>query len=117
MLVFSWSLGYTTNNQAEVYAMYQGLLLARRVEIPSLTILGDSKVILNFIHKGTLPSNMKLMNILIKIQQECKQFHSTSLFHILVNNNSLVDQQANFTLRDSKGTLRIDGKSSFSFIP
>ena len=85
--------------------MYQGLLLARRVGIPSLPIIGDSKVNLNFICKGTLPSNMKLVNILIKIQQERKQFHSTSLFHIAMNNNSLADQQANFSLRDPEGTL------------
>jgi hypothetical protein len=80
-------------------------LLERRVGIPSLTILGDSKVILNFTCKGTLPSDMKLMNIPIKIQQECKQFHLNSLFHFLKLNNSLDDQQANFSLRDPKGTL------------
>jgi hypothetical protein len=73
--------------------MYQSMLLARRVGIPSLTLLGDSKVIPNFICKGTLSSNMKLMNILIKIQQERKQFHSTSLFHILGNNNSLTNNK------------------------
>jgi ribonuclease HI len=116
-LVFSWSLDYATNNQEELYSMYQGLLLARRDIIPSLNIIGYSKVIINFTGKGNLPSNMKLMNILIKIQQECKQFHSTSLLYIPGNNNSMVDQHANFSLRDLEGTLRIDEKSSLSFIP
>jgi ribonuclease HI len=59
-LTFSWSLGTTTNNQVEAYALLQGLLLAQQQGLDSISILGDSKVVINHVRKKTLPLDMKL---------------------------------------------------------
>jgi hypothetical protein len=72
--IFSWSLGHATNNQAETYALFQGLLLARQSGLDSITILCDSKTILNRVRKNSLPADMKLKNIFQRIHQELKFF-------------------------------------------
>jgi ribonuclease HI len=53
-LTFSWSLGKATNNQAEAYALLQGILLAKQHEFNSLIILGDLKVVINDVRKHSL---------------------------------------------------------------
>jgi ribonuclease HI len=48
---FSWSLGITSNNQAEAYALYKGLNIAKSQGIEELIIIGDFGVILNQFRK------------------------------------------------------------------
>jgi ribonuclease HI len=63
-LVYSWNIGHTTNNQVEAYAIYQGLQFARQHGIDSITLLGDSKMIINHVRMSYLPSYNRLREIL-----------------------------------------------------
>jgi ribonuclease HI len=43
---YAWGLGKSTNNKAEFLAAYMGLKLAQDLNIQTLTVLGDSKIII-----------------------------------------------------------------------
>jgi ribonuclease HI len=60
---FAWSLGCTTNNQAEEYTLLKGVQLVRENQIQRIIIIGDS---LNSMIKGTLPKDSQLYNIIKK---------------------------------------------------
>jgi hypothetical protein len=116
-LSFSWSLGHATNNQAEAYALLQGLLLARQQGLDSIIILGDLKVVINHVRMKTLSTYMKLRAIFLRIQYELEAFHSLAPFHILHHNNVIVDGQANLAIRDTIETLFINRQASLHHIP
>jgi ribonuclease HI len=88
-LSFHWSLGIATNNQAEAYALYQGLLLAKILSIHSLSVIGDSKIIINHARKGSHPPNIHLKAILQRISATINHFSNISLFHVLRRNNQM----------------------------
>jgi hypothetical protein len=67
VLSFHWNLGIATNNQAEAYALYQGLHLAKSRNIHSLSVIGDSKIIIGYARKGSHPPNLHLKSILQRI--------------------------------------------------
>jgi ribonuclease HI len=107
-IAYSWSLGLATNNQAEAYALLQGLRLAKQEEITSLSILGDSKGILSHLRKHTIPEDMKLKNIFIRIYQEMESGMDTQIYHVLWHNNQPADMQANKATQKLQGTLCIN---------
>jgi ribonuclease HI len=63
-LSIHWNLDITTNNQAKAYAMYQGLFLAKSLNIHSLSVVGESKLIIGHARKGSHPLNFHLKTIL-----------------------------------------------------
>ena len=63
ILNFSWGLGKKTNNAAEILAIWQGLNQARRLAIKKLTILGDSRIIIQALILRKAPGNMELAPI------------------------------------------------------
>ena len=46
-VAFSWGLGEATNNQADVLALYQGILLAKEMGFKKLVVIGDSVIIMS----------------------------------------------------------------------
>jgi hypothetical protein len=48
LLDFSWNLGINSNNMAEAYAIYQGILLVQEQQLNRITIVGDSKNIIRY---------------------------------------------------------------------
>jgi ribonuclease HI len=114
---FSWSLGIASNNQAEVYALYKGLNLAKSQGIEDLFIIGDYGVILNQFRKRSLTYNMKLKSVMARALVEAEAFQSLQCFHVLRLNNVEANSFANLATRDSLGTLRIDGEVAHQFIP
>jgi ribonuclease HI len=97
-LTFHWSLRIASNNQAEAYALYQGLLLAKNMNIHSLSVIGDSKIIINHARKGSHPPNIHLNAIFQRISTIIKHFCNVSFFHVLRRNNQMVDTQANLAI-------------------
>jgi ribonuclease HI len=70
ILSFSWSLGITINNQAWAYTFFKGLSMAQSQEIETISILGDSKVIINHVRKRSLLLDMMLKNVLMRTLKE-----------------------------------------------
>jgi ribonuclease HI len=52
---FSWNLSSVTNNQVEVYALLQGLAIARSKDIITLSIVGDSNNTITQLRLASLP--------------------------------------------------------------
>jgi ribonuclease HI len=77
-LVYSWSLGQATNNQAEAYTLLQGLVLVKACNIGKLFILGDSKNTINHLRWVLLPRDAKLRSIFYRIHKELKAFQMTN---------------------------------------
>jgi ribonuclease HI len=46
---FAWSLVHATNNQEEAYALLKGMKLTKNRNIHTLTVIGDSKLILSYL--------------------------------------------------------------------
>jgi ribonuclease HI len=117
VLSYHWNLGLATNNQAEAYALYQGLLLAKNRGIHAISVIGDSKIIVRNARKGSQSSNLFLRVILQRIATVTKRFHNIQFFHVLRRNNQLADAQANQAIGLEQGTLVVNGISRNSAIP
>jgi hypothetical protein len=85
--------------------------------VDSISILGNSKVVINHVRRKTLSSDMKLRVVFLRIRQEFKAFHTLAPYHILCHNNVTMDGQTNLAIRDTIGTLCINGQASFHHIP
>ena len=57
---FAWGLGSETNNMAEALALWQGLRIAKNQGITELTILRDSRIIIQAMTKKYIPNHMHL---------------------------------------------------------
>jgi ribonuclease HI len=72
---FSWNLGVATNNQAEAYALLQGLLIARSKSIRILSVVGDSKNTIRHLRLSSLPMDVSLKSIFRRIHGILKDFN------------------------------------------
>jgi ribonuclease HI len=117
VLSFHWSLGIASNNQAEAYALLQGLLLAKKMNIHSLSVIGDSKLIINHARKGTHPTNIYLNSISHRIYLASQSFHNLIYFHVFRHNNKDIDEQANLAIAKESGSLYVNNRLSLSPIP
>jgi ribonuclease HI len=117
VLSFHWNLGIATNNQAEAYALYQGLHLAQSLNIHSISVIGDSKIIIGHVRKGSHPPNIHLNAILQRISTTLNLFHNCTLFHVLRRNNQLADAQENLAIDLEQGSLVVNGHTLYKPIP
>ena len=117
MLSDHWNLGIATNNQAEDYALYQGLHLAKRKNIHSISVIGDSKIIIGYAQNGSHPSNLHLRVILQRITTMLKLFPNIQFLHVLRRNNQLVDIQENQSIDLEQGVLVVNEISHNMPIP
>jgi ribonuclease HI len=81
MLNYSWNLGVTTNNMAETYAMYQGVLLDQERKFNNIIVIGDSKNTIRHFIKGTAPKKSKMKRIIERIKALLSSFQ-TSFSHV-----------------------------------
>jgi ribonuclease HI len=73
-LVYSWGLGEDTNNMAEALSLWQGLTQARELGINEISVIGDSRLLIQALVTNSLPNQMKLRQLLKKIQRLSKSF-------------------------------------------
>jgi len=59
-LVYSWGLGEETNNNAEALSLWQGLTQAHKLAIKEITVIGDSRILIQAMVTNSLPNQMKL---------------------------------------------------------
>lgn len=65
-LRFHWGLGIESNNRAEALALWQGLNLAINRNILSLSIFGDSRLIIQALTSHKTPHQVHLATIIKK---------------------------------------------------
>jgi ribonuclease HI len=80
------NLGNASNNMAEAYAVYQGLLLTQEHHINHITIVGDSKNTIRYFVLGYAPKDAKLKRIIERTKLLLTATQA-QFFHILRENN------------------------------
>ena len=88
---YTWSLGYTTNNQVEEYTLLKGIQLAKEIQTQHIIIIGESLNTIQNMIKGTLPKDSQLCNLIKNIRQLLVGITQSSYHHVLRENNQLAD--------------------------
>jgi ribonuclease HI len=79
-LVYSWGLGEETNNNAEALSLWKGLGQAQKLAINEITVIGDSRILIQALVTNSLPNQMKLRQIFQKILRLSKSFRKINFF-------------------------------------
>ena len=80
---FSWGIGQSTNNQAEILALLKSCQLWKEVEHKDLQIFGDSEILIKVLNSDKQFSNLALNGTMQRLQFILIEFASVSFFHIL----------------------------------
>ena len=117
LLRYHWGLGFESNNRAKALALWQGLSLALNRNIHSLTVFGDSRLIIQALNSHSTPSQIHLVLILKKIRFILAKFRKISFYHILRHLNSQADLEANLGSARSQRSLSVNSEESLCIIP
>ena len=94
---------------AETLALWQGLQIAKNQGITELTILGDSRIIIQAMTKNSILNQMHLKRLIHKIKVLALAFSKIKFFHVLRENNKDADQAANLGSSLSPREIKING--------
>jgi len=114
---FAWGLGKESNNRVEALALWQGLSQAIKGNFLSISVFGDSRIIIQALNTNKNPSQIQLSNTLRKIKLILPKFHKISFYHIPRNLNSEADKEANQGALMSKRSLTVNNFDSLFNIP
>jgi ribonuclease HI len=105
---FAMGLGIESNNRAEALALWQGLHQANKLRIQELTIIGDSRIIIQAIINHSKTQSIILNNLLDKIHLLLRNFKSYKFFHVLRDLNGEADKEANRGALLEAGVLTVN---------
>jgi len=114
---FHWGLGIETNNRAEALALWQGLNLEINRNILSLSVFGDSRLIIQALLYPKTSHQVHLATIIKKIRLLLSKFNKISFFHILRNLNSQADMEDNLGSLCTRRSLVVNSIESSCSIP
>ena len=60
---YIWGLGKDLDNQAEAYALLQGIKVASLLSVNNLMVFGDSSMVIQHLHYNTTPKDCILTQI------------------------------------------------------
>ena len=110
---FSWGLGIDTNNMAEALALWQGLRIVVELGIFELIVIGDSRVVIHTLAENILPTHMALQHLICKIVAQASLFKKIDFYHVLRENNSHADLEANKGVSLSPVELILNDQGSY----
>ena len=116
-LRFAWGLGQEPNNKVEALALWQGIRLALSQNIRSLTVFGDSRIIMQSVATRKPPIQVHITLLVKKIRAMIVKFQNFKIYHILRSLNGLADYQANSGTLLSRGYLVVDGTTTWCSVP
>eukprot|EP00253_Pinus_taeda_P022364 PITA_22364 len=114
---FHWGLGIETNNRAEALALWQGLNLAINRNILSLSVFGDSRLIIQALLFPKTSHQVHLASIIKNIRLLLPKFNKIAFFHIRRTLNAQADLEANLCSLCSRRSLVINSTASSCTIP
>jgi hypothetical protein len=106
---FYWSLKLSSNNKAEAYAVFQGIQIVKQPQSPQLNIVGDSKNTIRYFVTGSDRKDLGLKVLIGHIRINFSSL-STQFFHVLRENNTLVNEMDNKAIGLAPGSLWINGE-------
>ena len=92
---YSWNIGYDSNNMAEAYGLWQGLIQLKEKGVGEAIVFGDSRLIIQALNEGNRGKNDRIARMIKRIRSMVKSFGKINIFHILRNLNALADVAAN----------------------
>eukprot|EP00253_Pinus_taeda_P015281 PITA_15281 len=111
---FSWGLGISTNNQAELLALTKACQIARDKGIKECQAFGDSEILISKINSDTQFSNAILNKSLNRLKIILQDFTSFKIYHILRSLNKEADEMANKGCHIAAGSFIYNGSNSNS---
>lgn len=81
-----------SNNYAEYYALYKGMLLALKKNIKDIKVYGDSELVINQMNKVYRIKSDNLIELYKKCQYLKSMFHKITFTHIKRNFNKRADE-------------------------
>jgi ribonuclease HI len=114
---YAWGLGKTSNNKAETLAAYMGLKLAQDLRIQTLTVLGDSEIVIKELRGMPRSAKSPLQSISSAINSLKKKFVCLSFFHILRKQNTEADKMAKAAKTLEQSSLLINQTPSNVWLP
>jgi ribonuclease HI len=114
---FSWGLGKTTNNRAETLAVYMGLKLAHERSIQTLTVIGDSEIVIKDLRGLSTSANHPPNGLCSRINTLKHHFTSLRFFHTLCAQNTEADNLAKAVKSLEQSHLVINQASSYDWLP
>ena len=116
-LSYAWGLGHASNNQAEFFALWQGLNQARKLNIQKIIKFGNSRLIIKALHTKKGPTDINLGQTYRKVLLLLTHFSTHKAYHVLRNLNNLADAEANRGTSLTKSQLIINAEISNHLIP
>ena len=110
---FTSGLGIDSNNMTEALALWQGLRIAKEMGISKLNVIGDSIIIICALAENLMPNNMALRHLIQKIVVQTSSSKKINFYHVLRENNSNVDYEANKGTSLCHGELILNNQGSF----
>jgi ribonuclease HI len=110
---FYWNLRLSLKNKAEVYAVIQGIQIAKQRQIPQLITMGDSKNTIRYFVTSFDPKDISLEVLIGRIRLNLSSL-SSQFFHVFQENNTSVDEMANKAIRLALGSSWINGEKSLA---
>ena len=92
---YYWNIGYTSNNMAEAYGLWQGLKQLKKKEVEEVLVFGDSGFIIQALNGGGKRKNERTTRLIKRIRSLSKMFRKINFFHILREINVKADLAAN----------------------
>lgn len=114
---YALGLGIESNNRAEALALWQGLQLAVKLRISDLTVIGDSRIIIQAMVKRSKTQSIKLNNLLDKIWLILRNLNSCHFYHVLRDQNRSADKEANQGVLLEARALSVNGIREWVEIP
>lgn len=103
-----------TNNEAELWAVYQGLCIAIRNGYSNLEIVGDSRLVIDMLRKlrdgqcwDHVAKSWRTAAIVKDVEEVLRRIEYTTISHVLREGNRAADLMANWG--SGGGDRRIDG--------
>jgi ribonuclease HI len=116
-LISPGAWGKSTNNRAEILAVYMGLKLAQERNIQTLTVIGDSEIVIKELRGLSISSKRPLKGISSGINSLKKNFISLRFFHILRAQNTKADNLAKAAKILEQSHLITNQTSSYVWLP
>eukprot|EP00253_Pinus_taeda_P007019 PITA_07019 len=114
---YEWSLGTKTNNNAEVLALYQGLIQLKNMGIRKALVFVDSAIIIRLMNYNQRSPNSNLQQHIERIKLLLNHFEHIKFYHILRTLNMKADKCANNAVGKQEGVLRHNNRESFQPLP
>ena len=105
---FSWGLGQSTNNQAEILALLKSCQLAKEARHKDLQIFGDPEIQIKVLNTDKQFNNLSLNVTMQRLHFILLEFASVTSHHVLQDLNKKADSKANRGCQLPTGMLSLN---------